>query len=100
MIEILEQAKPKRREADSYHKQMLEVIKEADAKHAELINVRQNLSKFIQKEKGIQVRKEERRHYAVDKKLKKRAEEALETLRAGEKVELDELMLLKEFNLM
>jgi uncharacterized coiled-coil DUF342 family protein len=32
--------------------------------------------------------------------MRKRAEEALERLRAGQKVELDELMLLKEFGLM
>jgi uncharacterized coiled-coil DUF342 family protein len=76
------------------------VIKEADARHADLMNVRQNLSKLIQKEKVIDTKKEERRSFATEKKLKKRAEAALEKFRSGEKVELDELMLLKEFDLM
>jgi phosphoserine phosphatase len=100
MIEYLEQAKPKRKEADARHHEMLDVIKEADTRHADLMNVRQNLSKLIQKEKVIDTKKEERRSFATEKKLKKRAEAALEKFKSGEKVELDELMLLKEFDLM
>lgn len=100
MIELLEQAKPKRKEADSHHHKMLEVIKEADARHADLMGVRQNLAKMAEKERGLEAKKEERRSFATEKKLKKRAEAALEKFRAGEKVELDELMLLKEFDLM
>lgn len=100
MIEILEQSKPKRKEADALHHQMLEVIKQADEKHAELLKVRQTLSKLVDREKGLEARKEERRSAAAQKKLRKRAEEALEKLKAGEKVELDELMLLKEFGMM
>jgi phosphoserine phosphatase len=100
MIELLEQAKPKRKEADAHHHKMLDVIKEADQRHADLVGVRQNLAKLIEKEKVIETKKEERRSFATEKKLKKRAEAALEKFRAGEKVELDELMLLKEFDLM
>ncbi len=100
MIEILEQAKPKRKEADSYHHRMLEAIDEANSKHAELLKVRQSLSKLVERQKGLEARREERRSFATEKKLKKRAEAALEKLRAGEKVELDELMLLREFNMM
>jgi len=100
MIELLEQAKPKRKEADDHHHKMLDVIKEADQRHADLVGVRQNLAKLIEKEKVIETKKEERRSFASEKKLKKRAEAALEKFRAGVKVELDELMLLKEFDLM
>jgi phosphoserine phosphatase len=100
MIELLEQAKPKRKEADAKHHQMLDVIREADAKHAELQELRQKLSKVVEREKGLEAKKEERRSLVTEKRLKKRAEAALEKLRAGEKVELDELMLLKEFDMM
>ena len=100
MIEILGQVKVKRKEADSYHHQMLDVINKADLKHTEFLSVRKNLTNLMDKEHGLELRKEERRSFAAEKKLKKRAEEALEKLRAGEKVELDELMLLKEFNIM
>jgi phosphoserine phosphatase len=100
MIEVLEQAKPNRKEADANHRKMLESIREADEKHAELMKVRQSLGKMVDREKGIERKKEERRSFATDRKMRKRAEEALERLRAGQKVELDELMLLKEFGLM
>jgi len=100
MMEFLEQSKPQRDEADANHRQMMELIAQADQKHAELTAVRQEISKLSEKERSLDRKKEERRSLASEKKLRKRAEEALEKLRAGQKVELEDLMLLREFNLM
>jgi uncharacterized coiled-coil DUF342 family protein len=100
MIEIIEESKPVRKQADEYHHRMLDVIKEADKKHKDLLDVRETLSKLLEQEKGLQRRRKQRTSVATENKLKKRAEEALEKLRAGQKVELDELMLLKEFDMM
>ncbi len=99
MIKSFNQADDVKKEADEYHAKVLEIRDKIREVRKELREVERKITEYDEKHKElIAYRLVARMHARQDSSFEK-AVEALEKFKRGEKLSLDELLLLQRYNL-